>query len=269
MQITNNYNCRKPSNRMVFKGNEESGLQRKKVRYKHFEQMEDSVLKAHSVARAYQSTQESGKMRLFKAIPGITATIIGTSLALSQPGKLSAKAARGLGFLVLLKGADKISQSVYDSFNKKSNNETKDKKALIKDSAIKFATAALACTGAVIGSLLLLKGGKSLLNKVNPNISKFFKGEAKTLAKEINNSKVGKYFEKNINPFISKHQHKFDAASDIIPFIAAFAGIKAQDKLGQSLSKDLCIKAKENYEKGKIVQQLAKEKFDEIEAQEV
>lgn len=269
MQITNNYNCRKPSNRMVFKGNEESGLQRKKVRYKHFEQMEDSVLKAHSVARAYQSTQESGKMRLFKAIPGITATIIGTSLALSQPGKLSAKAARGLGFLVLLKGADKISQSVYDSFNRKSDNDVKDKATLIKDNIIKFSAATLACAGALTGSYAILKGGKSLLNKINPNVKNFFQGEVKTLAKEINDSKIGKYFEKNINPFVEKHQHKFDIASDIMPFVAAFAGIKAQEKLGQSLSKDLCEKAKENYEKGKIVQQMAKEKYNEIDAQEV
>ena len=268
MQI-NSLECCRPKRRINTFTGEYNSENKNRMRRKHYKQMNDDVLATRSVIKAHKEVAQSPKGQLIKAMPNISTSLILTSLALAQPGKLSAKAARGLGFLVLLKGADKISQSVYDSFNKKSNNETKDKKALIKDSAIKFATAALACTGAVIGSLLLLKGGKSLLNKVNPNISKFFKGEAKTLAKEINNSKVGKYFEKNINPFISKHQHKFDVASDIIPFIAAFAGIKAQDKLGQSLSKDLCIKAKENYEKGKIVQQLAKEKFDEIEAQEV
>lgn len=269
MQITNNLNCCKPRRQNSFKGHEESSPHNRKVRYKHFEQMDDNVLGAHSVARAYKSVEKSGKMRLYKAIPMIAATVIGTGLALSQPGKLSAKAAKGLGFLVLAKGVGEICDSVNETIEEKfvpKNNEVKNN---VKKTALKIAATIGSCALLAVGAVAALKGGNKILNKCAPGVLNFFKTEASLLSSEINNSKIGKFVEKTLNPFISKNQNKFNMASDVLPFLAVFAGIFTQDKLSKSMSKDLVKKAEVNFNNGKIIQQIAREKFDAIDAQEV
>lgn len=270
MQITNNLNCCKPRRRLNFKGREESPCENRKVRYKHFKQMDDNVLGAHSVAKAYKSVEKSGKMRLYKAIPTIAATVIGTGLALSQPGKLSAKAAKGLGFLVLAKSAGEIAQSVNetieDNYIPKDKNEAKN---TFKKSAIKIAACVASCAVCAGGAILALKGGKQILSKAAPKALKFLESEKNVLTSEINNSKAGKFVEKTLNPFISKHENKFNIASDVLPFAAVAGGIVAQNKLSKSLSKDIVQKAQLNFVKGKMIQQMAREKFDAIDAQEI
>ena len=266
MQI-NNLNCCKPRKFMNFKGHEETAQQRRKPRYKHYEQMSDNVLEAYSVMHAHKSVEKSGKMRLFKAIPLIATTIIGTSLALSQPGKLSAKAIVGLGFLTLAKSANDISDTVNDVIDKKFDNRQKN--ANTKKSLLKIGSTIATCAAVAVGSIALVKSGKKVLNGINPNVANFFKGEATKLASEIDETKLGKFVENTLNPFISKHENKINIIADTIPFVTAFGAITAQSKLSKSLSKDFRKTAQETFLKGKMIQQVAKQNFDSVDAQEI
>ena len=81
-------------------------------RYKHYEELSDDVLCARSIIKAHQEVEKSGKMRMFKAIPAISTAIITTSIAITQPGKLAAKAGAGLGFLALSSSVDLMSDLI-------------------------------------------------------------------------------------------------------------------------------------------------------------
>ncbi len=262
MQINNNLNCCKPRKRLTFQGKSKQNLENRKVRYKHYEQMSDENLMIHSIAKAYKSVKNSGKMQLYKAMPTIAATIVGTTIAISQPGKLSNKASQGLGFLVLAGLAGKaidFSNKIVDK-----NTETNKAKPLIKTLTAIGTIAAAALAG--FGALMC---GKNLLNKINPNISKFFNGEITQLANEINNTKLGNFVEKSLNPFVEKHQTKFKIAKEVSPFLAALGGITIQNKLSKSIAKNLQTKTNENFTRAKQIQQSAKAHYDSIEAEEV
>jgi hypothetical protein len=84
--------------------------------------MSDDVLQLRSVLKANKDVQESNKMRLFKAMPELTTILLGTTIALTQPGKLAAKAGAGLGFLVLTSALCAGSNAISDKFEKTQNN---------------------------------------------------------------------------------------------------------------------------------------------------
>ena len=179
----------KPHKLMNYTGQENSREQKRNVRYKHYEQMDDKTLKAYSIARAYKKTQNSSKMHLLRAIPLIATTLIGTSLALSQPGKLSAKAAIGLGFLTLAKSTNEISDVVDEVIDEKFVTQKQDKNTNIKKNLLKLGatlTTVLAVAGA---GAFAVKNGKKLLTKIAPKTTNFFKGEVSQLTREINNTK--------------------------------------------------------------------------------
>ena len=108
MEITNISKCHKPYHSGTFKGSENV---KGKVRYKHFEQLSDDVLSVRSILKAHKEVENSNKMRAFKAIPTLTTALIGTSIAIAQPGKLSKKMSAGLGFLMLSKGIDLFAET--------------------------------------------------------------------------------------------------------------------------------------------------------------
>ncbi len=266
MKIFNTIDCCKPRRRMNFKGQGNSVQRNSKVRYKHFEQMDDATLTAHSVAKAYRDVKKSGKMQILKAVPVIVATVIGTSLVLSQPDKLSAKAARGLGFLALIKTMNKAIDITDAVIDKRVNENEKNS---LKTNFIKFGAAVGTALACAIGAVSIAKGANKVLNKFAPSVSNFISSEFQTLGKEINGSKFGSFVNTKVNPFISKHQTKFNVAADIIPYISALGGIYAQEKLRGNLSNDIKNKAQQNYQNAKEIQRMAKENFDNIEAQEV
>ena len=249
LTINNATNCCKPRKLTTFTGSENSDKAGRKVRYKHYEQMSDENLKLKSVLKAHREVQESSKMRLFKAMPEITTALIGTSLALAQPGKLAAKAGAGLGFLVL---SDVLCKGV-EVLSNKTENEQKETSPL--------KTIAKVGLG-LVGVALAAKGVKS--TKAYKNVSKFVKKEANQLAQEINNSKIGKFVEEKIVPFTKKHSTKFSLA----PYAMIAGSALAQLKLSDSLSNDIKEKASLNYQKGKLIQQQARAHFDSIDAQE-
>ena len=117
MQINEITKCCKPKAMSSFKRCNASPDEGR-VRYKHLETAPDEVLISRSIMKAHKEVANSGKMRLYKSLPAITTGIIATSLAITQPGKLSVKAAQGLGFLALSKGVDIAS----DIISKKSDS---------------------------------------------------------------------------------------------------------------------------------------------------
>ena len=258
MEITNISKCHKPYHSGTFKGSEnEQG----KVRYKHFEQLSDDVLSVRSILKAHKEVENSNKMRAFKAIPTLTTALIGTSIAIAQPGKLSKKMSAGLGFLMLSKGIDLAADAFVKLKNNKKaektevenfNKEGKSKKAL------KIFGAATLIAGATIG---LIKGKDS--------IKKFVSKEAAQLSEEINTSKVATFVEEKITPFMAKHPKIASSFGFAVPLGIIGASSLAQIKLSDSLSKDLKEKAEFNFAKGKEIQKIAREHFDTIDAIEV
>ena len=246
-------NCCKPKRFTTFKGTESSKNGERRVRGKRYQEMNDDVLKLRSILKAHKDVQNSSKMRTFKALPHITTALLGTSIALTQPGKLAAKAAAGLGFLAL---TDIIPSVVDGAVNIASKTDDKDKKA----SPVAF-FAKLATITAVAG--LAAFGLKN--TKTFDKVSKFVKKEATQLSNEINNTKLGKAFNKNLASKIDKHSSKFAIAS-----LGIMAGSSmAQLDLADSLSRDISQKASENYKKGKYIQAQAKAHYDSIDAVEV
>lgn len=248
----NTQKCKKPNNLASFKGLESSSGQRK-VRYKHYEEMSDDVLMARSIVKAHQDAKKSSKMRFYKAIPSITTGIIATSLALTRPGKLSGKITEGLGFLALSAGFDAIIQLI----SHKNNNEVK------KDSA-----KTLALLGVITGGAIAAKRGRVGDSFIGKSAG-FLQKEASKLASEINSSKLANWSNKYIEPFIQKHS-KF---AFIAPFVTAISsaaiGSSASSALLKGISKDISADACKNYEKGKYIQQIAREHFDSVDAVEV
>lgn len=245
--------CCKPNRFISFKS-EDLKHSQGKAQYKHYEQMDDDVLALRSVIKAHKEVQNSNKMRLFKALPEITTALVGTTIALAQPGKLAAKAGAGLGFLALTKLIGAAGDKVIE--NKKQNKEQKPntRKVLLTTAKVALGAAAVAL-GAVA-----LKHSK---------IPAFLQKEASQLAGEINNTKLGKLVENKLLPFTKKHSKVVEVLGNVLPFGIIGASALTQVKLGDSLSKNLKEKATFNYTKGKLIQQEARAHFDSIDAQEV
>ena len=241
--------CKKPCVFKSFTGNENCSSERKKVRYKHYEEMSNDALKARSIIKAHQDAQNSAKMHLYKAIPTITSGIIATSLAITRPGKLSAKAATGLGFLATMAGLTALGDILVSSDKSKRKNA--------------YATlGSIATVGA--GAAMMAKGaGKG------SKVADFFTKEANQLSKEINATKLARLSNEYVEPFIKKHP-KFTA---FVPFITAIStsvlGGLSSVGLLKGLSQDIKKNACDNFEKGKAIQNIAKEHFDSIDAIEV
>ena len=251
--LINTISCCKPNSRRSFTGNSVSASEKQKVRYKHFEKLNDDILCARSIIKAHQDVQNSGKMRLYKAIPSITTGIIATSLALTQPGKLSAKAAAGLGFLALSAGVDKIGSMVA----KNDKNEEK------KHSLGVFALA----IGAIAGGIAMAKG---LLNtKAFEGINNFLTKEKDKLANEINSTKLSEFNNKYIQPLLEKYPRASVTALFGGTIGLGLAQGKIKENLLQGMSEDIKEKADENFAKAKLIQSIAKEHFDSVDAIEV
>ena len=260
MQINNITNCHKPKN---FTGLKDTA----RVRYKHYQEMPEEVLQAHSMLKAYKDVKESNKFRLLQAVPAITSTLIATSLALTQPGKLSTKVTKGVGFLVALNGisfvANKMSKITDKIFiGNKENKEEKPFAGFASDMTSLLSSAAL-----IIGAASLVSKNKTEI--LSTKAGSFIKSEAEKLVNEINNTKLAQKVENSFNPFMEKHKEAFLKASHIAPLGLIGAQSIANNKLSKSLSKDFLDKTVQNYTKGKTAQKDAREHFNSIDAIEV
>jgi len=249
-------NCCKPNRFIPFKSIEErSENSGRKPRYKRFVQMSDDVLSLKSIIKAHDEVSQSNKMRLFTALPHITTALLGTTIALAQPGKLAARAAAGLGFLAL---TNVVSDGI--SFvARKVDSKKENKNKTLKD----FAIGTAQTVGAIGIGALALVGIKKASN------SKFLKNEAIQLAKEINETKLGKIVEEKLNPFVQKNASKFSKFMTYAPLGIALGSTSAQVGLANSLSNDIKVKAVENFAKGKYIQAQARAHFDSIDAEEI
>ncbi len=254
-------NCCKPNRFTTFKGTEHSENSRGKVRYKHYEQMSDDLLSLRSVLKAHKDVQESNKMRLFKAMPELTTVLIGTTIALTQPGKLAAKAGAGLGFLALTTALCAGSNAIADKFVK---NETQEKQPLDAKKVIK----AVALTAGAVGLGALAFIGAKNSNFVK-KAGKFIQSEVNQLTDEINKTKLAKFFEEKVAPFTQKHPKAVNIVRNIAPLGVLVGSAVAQIGLADSLSDDIKEKTKTNYLAGKAIQAQARAHFDSIDAQEV
>ena len=262
MQINNILNCHKPKS---FTGIKQTG----KVRYKHYEQMSDQALSAYSMAKAYCEVKDSKKSKLLKAMPYITNTLIATSLAITQPGKLSTKASTGVGFLALMGCLNFLSGKISKLTNKAIANKEDDAKTGISKKAVAAGVGVLGAAAAVVGgAALIAKNKTSILNSSNKVVN-FLKGEAIKLKEEINNTKLAKTVEEKLNPFMQKHSGAFTKAKYIAPFGIILGSGAADFALRDSLSNDLSKKTLQNFIKGKAAQQDARAHFDSIDAIEV
>ena len=244
----------------------------KKVRYKHYEEMDNDTLGAVCLVSSCRKVQSSGKMKLNKAIPAITTAIVGTSIALAQPGKLAAKAARGLGFLVLLGGVstlfDKVGSFIGDAV-KTSNEEIGYKDIDEKANArIGVVSGALLGTGLIAAVFFAPKYVNKFLKSDN-GFAKFISSEKDKLVNELNGSRFGKFVETKINPFLEKHNNFAKALNGLIPVGAILGGAACGMALEKSLSNDIVNQATDAFIKAKSVQKIAREHFDSIDAIEV
>lgn len=204
--------------------------------------MQVDNIETYSIIKAHNQVKNSAKARVYKAVPTIATAAIATGLALTQSGKLSTKAATGLGFLALTK----VLNITADKFNKGAN----DKKSMIKNDL-------LATAGVFLGAI----GACSIAKKAGDStkIGGFIKKEIGTLAKEINATKLAKFTDKKIEPFLNDHALLANIANIIGAFGAITASTMAQIGLSKSLGKDFKDKANENYIKGKVIQKLMQE----------
>lgn len=255
-QIDNYGKCTKPSRKFGnFMGSNDKQTSQERVRYKHFEQMDDDVLAVRSIIKAHKEAEQSTKMKLLKAAPAITAGLTGTVIGLTQPGKLSAKAASGLGFLAALKGADLI----IDGFRNAYKNDIVENPESNKNQKL-FMYRFLG-----IGALAL--GCASFIKK--SAAGEFLSKEASKLAGEINNTKLGKFTLEKIEPFIQKHSKLNSILSIVLPFGTIIGGGISRNKLAKDVVCDIENRANINFEKSKEIQRLAKEEFDAVDAQEI
>ena len=254
-------NCCKPNRFTSFKGTEHTKSSKGKVRYKHYEQMSDDLLSLRSVLKAHKDVQESNKMRLFKAMPEITTALLGTTIALTQPGKLAAKAGAGLGFLAFTSALCVGSNAITDKFEKNQNNE---KQQITAKKVIKAAALTAGTVG--IGALAYI-GAKN--SKFVKKATKFVSSEIKQLTTEINNTKLAKFLDETVAPFAQKHPKATNITRNIAPLGILVGSVTSEIALADSLSEDIKEKAKANYIKGKAIQAQARAHFDSIEAQEI
>ena len=264
MQINNISNCHKPKS---FKGLKETG----KVRYKHYEQMSDRALSAYSLAKAYCEVKDSKKSRLLKAMPAIATTLIATSLAITQPGKLATKASKGVGFLMLVSGmnfiSDKISKFAFKRLQKK--NENQDNEKTVSNKLLAGSLGTLGAVGGILAGALAYTKGKDILNGSGNKIVNFLKSEGQKLKDELNYSKLGMEVEEKFIPFMNKHFNAFRKAHYLAPVGLIVGSSLASHGLRNSISDDISKKAVKNFIKGKAAQKDARAHFDTIDAIEV
>jgi len=235
--------------------------------------MSNDALRTYSLTKAYNKVQNSGKMHLFNSIPAITTALLGTSLALTQPGKLSARAAQGLGFLALCAGFDKVVDTTRELSNKliakkenKTGNKVSNEERQRANALTSIAQIGILCAGVIALPKLISKAKTApALNK----ITSFIGSEASKLANEINKTKPGQFVENTLNPFMQKHA-KATKALEVASCLGIIAGSAAgQIKLHNSMSKDMTKYATDYFEKGKKIQQVARNHFDSVDAVEV
>ena len=254
MKINNITNCCKPRTGNAYKfGSHPNSLSERSsgsVRYKHFEQMNDDVLMSKCIIKAHESVQNGSKMRLYKAIPTIATGVIAGGIAITQPGKLAAKAASGLGFLALTEAYDTVKK--LDAKNP--NNPTP------VNTAVKF-------MAGVIGATALVKGASK--TKQAEKITNFVSKESAKLAQEINSTKLAGFVEKTINPVVDKHP-KIATAGLLGGVVATSAASNmANVALLRGMSSDIKQQANDNFAKAKTIQQIARNHFNSVDAIEV
>ena len=264
MQINNILNCHKPKS---FTGMKNKG----KVRYKHYEQMSDQALTVYSTAKAYKEVRDSKKSKLMQAMPIITSTLVATSLAMTQPGKLSSRVNSGVGFLALLGGmnilTDAFSKLAYKALSKNTDKNDTEKRS--QNNLKAGVIGAVGAIGAIAGAGIAISKNKSAILNSSSKVVQFIKGEGEKLASEINNTKLGKKIEEVVNPFMEKHAKGFRVARNLAPIGLILGGGVAGSALKESLSDNLAEKALQNFIKGKAAQKDAREHFDSIDAIEV
>lgn len=262
MLINNITKCCKPRRLYNFKGNEHSDNCNKK-RYKHYEELSEDILRAKSILKAQKDVQNSNKMKLYKAMPAITTAALTTTIAITQPGKLSTKVKTGLGFLAIIGAVNTGMDFIKKIIDKKYENKEEGSQNALKKAVLTLG----GCLGAGILASAGIKGIKKISK--DTNFAKFLASEAKQAADEIDSSKLGKFFDEKINPFCKKHQKTIGFIAALAPVAALFSSIKVEDEMAKSLSDDVNKKAMQNYEKGKEIQRIARENFDAVDAIEV
>lgn len=261
MQINNITYCRRPRR---FTGLRDTG----KVKYKHYEQMSDEMLSAYSTVKAYSEVKNSSKAKLLKSMPAITAALIGTSLAIAQPGKLATKVGTGLGFLALSAGVGAMSDGFSKLIDKTQAKLAPEKRNYKKAQNLKLLSSLASVFAIVGGALAIAKNKGKILNSSN-KVSRFLLGEREKLVSELNNSKLGKKVEEKLIPFSQNHKKAFSRFGYLAPLGIILGSSAADVKLEQSLSDDISKLAVQKYIKGKAAQQDARAHFDSIDAIEV
>ncbi len=260
-----NLNCQKPRHFGESVATESSS---KKIRLKHFEQLDDDTLMLKSIMKAHKDVNKSNKMKLYKAMPAITIGTIGTIFALTQPGKLSSKHASGLGFLVLAKAYDKVS----DGVDKLVDNNWKDKEDNSNVIAKTVVKAGAAAAGTALAAVALYAGKDSIAKQISKSSNKFAQvltHDAAKFVSEINSTKLGQFVSKKMIPFENANLDKINKANIIAPFAALAGFVAARGKLSENIADDMQRKAINNFAKSKIIQSAARDEFNKIDAKEV
>lgn len=238
-------------------------------RYKHFEQLDDDTLMIKSVLQACRDVEQGSKMKLYKAMPAIATGILGTTAAITRPGKLSSKIASGAGFFVGVIALNKISKKADELVNKNQKNTDETAKNRFGKDATSAGLTLLGSALALFGACFAGKNIANAVNKSSSGFAKILKNDKAELAKEINSTKLGKFVEKTIMPFEKEHANTFCAAAFASSLITLLAYPLVQTKLHSDLSNDIQNKAIYNFTKGKLIQEQARADFDKINAIEV
>ena len=117
-----------------------------------------------------------------------------------------------------------------------------------------------------VGALAVITAKNSKFIK---KAGRFIASEAQQLTKEINETKLAKFFEEKVTPFTQKHSKAVNIARNVAPLGIMVGSIASEIALADSLSNDIKEKAKANYAKGKAIQAQARAHFDAIDAEEV
>ena len=249
MQISRINNCR-PKPRVMFLANEKGSFEGK-VRYKRYDEPNDDVLCAKSIIKAHESVEKSTKARLLKAIPLITTGILTTGIMIAQPGKTSSKVAKGLGFLALCEGFDILR----NKFSKKDESEKANIKA--------------ACT--MLGAAVATGAGLKMLSntKTFESVKNFVQKDAQNLANTINDTKVAKFLDKNVNKIANNHPHLANVGLFSSLTLAMGVNTKAKKDLTQSIKEDIKQNSCKNFIQGKLMQDMARQYYNSIDAEEI
>lgn len=269
MKINNLDCCRPRRRRFSFQAQDEN-IKNKKVLYKHYEAVSDEKLADLSIERAKKQVQQSGKMKIFKALPVLGALVAGTSIALTQSGKTTDKLRAGLGFLMLLGGLVDVNKGV-STVAQKIDNENKDKKAsaLLKG-GLYFATGATMIGMGAVATNMASNIASNLASKVLPKANGEGLQKALEGAKDkINNSKVSEFLQNKVDPVLAKNKFLQKAIAPLTVAVSSIGINVAQNKLAKEMSKDVVLKSQENFLKGKVAQAEIKARYDQIDAKEI